>query len=362
MRLLLITGTFPPGRCGVGDYVSNLAQGLADSQHIQVAVLTQRQPHGISASSVEVLGEAVSWRLRELPRLVRRIRAWNPDLVHIHWPSQGFGWRIGPALLPAICKVLRLRVVQTWHEPWPIGDFARFVLQRRATDGLIFVRPNFMDLMPRSLLSLMPPCPRRVVGSAGALPVSSLSDENRARLRERYLNGRQKLVVFFGFVHPAKGVEQLLAIADPHSHTLVIAGAILDAAYHERLQGLAQATGWGGHILYTGYLQKEEAADLLRAADAVVLPFLAGGGDWNTSIHGALAQGTLVITTSSQPRGDDPVRNLYTARISDTPDMKRALHELAGRRVSVPAQNGWTDIARVHAEFYGEVLRATSAR
>jgi glycosyltransferase involved in cell wall biosynthesis len=329
---------------------------------MQVAVLTQRQPERLLASNVEVFPEAVSWRLRELPRLVRRIRAWKPALVHIHWPSQGFGWRIGPALLPAICKVLRLRVVQTWHEPWPASDFARFVLQRLATDGLIFVRPNFMDLMPRSLVSLMPPCPRRVIGSAGALPVSSLADGDRTRLRERYLKGRQKLVVFFGFVHPAKGVEQLLAIADPHSHALVIAGAMLDAAYHDRLQELAQSAGWGEHIQYTGYLQQEEAADLLRAADAVVLPFLAGGGDWNTSIHGALAQGTLVITTSSKPQGDDPVRNLYTARISDIPEMKRALHAHAGRRVNVPAQDPWTEIARVHAEFYGEVLRDPSAR
>lgn len=362
MRVLLITGTFPPGRCGVGDYVSRLAEGLESAQGIRVAVLTQRQSGQIPPSNVEVFAEAASWRLRELPRLVRRIRVWKPDLVHIHWPSQGFGWRIGPALLPAICRMLGLRVVQTWHEPWPMGDFARFVLQHRATDGLIFVRPNFMHLMPRALRALMPSCPRRVMGSAGALPVSTLSDEDRVRLRERYLSGRQKLIVFFGFVHPAKGVEQLLTIADPQSHALVIAGAMLDATYHERLQQLAQSAGWGKHIQYTGYIQQQEAADLLRAADAVVLPFLAGGGDWNTSIHGALAQGTLVITTSSQPQGDDPIRNLYTARISDTQEMKRALNALAGRRVNVPAQDRWTEIARMHAEFYGEVLRATSAR
>lgn len=358
MRVLLIAGAFPPARCGVGDYVALLAQGLAGAPDVQVAVLTQRMPERVAPGNVELFAEAASWRMRELPRLVRRIRAWKPDLVHIHWPSQGFGWRIAPALLPEICKVLRVRVVQTWHEPWPMSDVVRFVLQRRATDGLIFVRPNFMELMPRALLRFMPPCPRRIFGSAGSLPVSDLSDEDRMRLRERYLNGREKLVVFFGFVHPAKGVEQLLAIADPRHHALVIAGPLLDAAYHARLQGLAQAAGWGEHVHYAGYLAQEDAADLLRAADAVVLPFLAGGGDWNTSIHGALAQGTLVITTSAQPRGDDPVRNLYTARISDIPEMKQALERLAGRRVSVRPQNRWGEIAQAHAQFYGEVLQA----
>lgn len=356
MRVLQIAGAFPPARCGVGDYVARLADGLAHCGDIRVAVLTQRAADRAGPHQVEVLGEARSWRLRELPGLVRRIREWKPDLVHIHWPSQGFGWRIAPALLPAICRRLGSRVVQTWHEPWFVKDIGRLLLQRATTDGLVFVRPNFVSLMPRVLLPLMPGCPQRIIGSAGALPVSPMSGKERIPFRERYLNGRQRLVVFFGFLYPEKGVEQLFDIADPESDALVIAGAVLDGAYRERLEVLSRARGWGEQVQYTGYLQQEEAADLLCAADAVVLPFVSGGGDWNTSMLGALAQGTLVITTSAQPCGDDPARNLYTAPLAGVDEMRHALRTLGGRRIAAPAGDGWMEVARSHAAFYRQLL------
>lgn len=356
MRILQIAGTFPPGPCGIGDYAARLAEALARSGDADVGVLTQRGAGTAVSAGVEVMCEADHWRMRELPRILRRIRKWKPDLVHLHYPSQGFGLRIAPIVLPIVCKLLGLRVVQTWHEPWSLLDAHRFLLQRAGADGLVFVRPNYQSLLPRALRPFMRSCAQRTIGSAGALPASALSDEDRARLRSRYLAGRQRLVVFFGFVYPAKGVEQLFDIADPATHALVIAGPLPDAAYLERLKACAADRGWSEQLVYTGYVTKHEAADLIAAADAVVLPFHAGGGDWNTSIHGALAQGTLVITTSTQPRGDDPVRNLYTAPIARIEEMRRALHSLAGRRVATPASNAWADIARLHAAFYRELL------
>jgi glycosyltransferase involved in cell wall biosynthesis len=357
MRVLLVAGTFPPGRCGVGDYTARLAEALARSGEMVVGVLTQRTAAAASATGVEVLATARSWRLWELPALLGRIRGWRPDLIHIHYPSQGFGWRLLPALLPALCKAFGFRVVQTWHEPWPMQDSHRFLLQRMATDGLLFVRPDYVALMPPLLRRFMPSCPTRTIGSAGALPASRMSEEERRQLRQRHLAGRQFLVVFFGFVHPAKGVEQLFEIADPLTHSLVIAGGILDNAYRKQLEDVAAVRGWKEQIHYTGYLEQEDAADLIAAADAVVLPFLQGGGEWNTSIHGALAQGTLVITTARAGFGDDPVRNLYTAAVSDVQDMSFALRTLAGRRMQAVPQEGWGAVARAHADFYQQILR-----
>lgn len=361
MRVLLIAGMYPPGRCGVGDYVASLARALARTPEVQLAVLTQRAAGRTPEAGFQVLEVATNWRPWELPRAVDAIRRFNPEVVHIHWPSLGFGGRLGPALLPLACKFLGARVVQTWHDPWHVDDSARYRLQRIATDGLIFVRQNFMSLMPRQLLRYMPACPQRFIGSAGALPVSTLSAAQRERLRERYLNGRRTLVAFFGFVYPSKGVEQLFEIADPTTDSLLIVGGLLDADYRRRLDEVARARGWIDQFQYMGFVEAQEAADLLHAADAVVLPFLAGGGDWNTSIHGALAQGTFVVTTSAQPEGDDPGRNLYTARISDVADMRRALRLLAGRRIQTSATDPWAEIARLHAAFYGELVRRPSA-
>lgn len=355
MRVLLVTGTFPPGQCGIGDYVSRLAESLASRDGIEVAVLTQVGAHS-PVPGVEVLPVAGHWRLAEMKGLLRTVRNWRPDVVHIHYPSRVFGASLLPTLLPVACKLLGLRVVQTWHEPWPLRETYRAVIQRVATDGLLFVRPNYRELLEPVLRPLLWLSRSRIIRSAGALPVSRMTEQQRDALRSRYVQGANNLVVFFGFLYASKGVEQLFDIADPQRDVLVLAGSAPDPVYLDKLKALAAERGWAGRLIFTGHLPPEEASDLLFAADAVVLPFLEGGGDWNTSIHAALDQGTLVITTAMAPAGDDPARNLYTARISDVHEMKRALGSLAGRRAAALPENRWIGIARSHVEFYRSVL------
>lgn len=363
MRVLLVAGTYPPGQCGIGDYVAKLAQGLAADGSIQVGVLSQEGSPPPPRPGVELLAGVDDWRLRNLPQALRSIRRWRPDLVHLHYPAQSYGRNLLPNLLPLACRLLGLRVVQTWHEPWGLLGAPRFLVQRMAAHALIFVRPNYLALLPRPLRALLAGCRQETIMSAGALPTSNLSAKVRAGVRARHLKGKDKLVVFFGFLYPAKGVARLFEIADPGVHALVIAGPTGDPAYMAQLKASASAHGWGEDVQYTGFLAANQAADLLAAADAVVLPFVAGGGDWNTSLHGALAQGTLVITTSAQPTGYDQARNLYTAGTSDIADMRRALLALAGRRVPPPpADDPWVGIARSHQAVYQQALQTHQAR
>ncbi len=42
MRVMLITGSFPPMHCGVGDYTCKLAAALAERADLCVTVLTSR--------------------------------------------------------------------------------------------------------------------------------------------------------------------------------------------------------------------------------------------------------------------------------------------------------------------------------
>lgn len=361
MRVLLVAGTFPPGECGIGDYVSRLAQSLAESG-ATVGVLTSLATGEGSVGGFEVLRIARNWDLQERSSIADAVRSWQPDLVHLHYPSQGFGRQVLPTLLPLICKGMGSCVVQTWHEPWTVLMLPRLLAQRAALDGLIFVRPNYMDLLPAVLRPLATPRHRRVIASAGALPASKLTVDERGSLRETYLRGAKRLIVFFGFVHAAKGVDEVLEIANPGTDQFVIAGPMQDAAYVDQIKAKAARSAWKDRVQFAGFLPKAEAADLLACADAVVLPFLEGGGSWNTSIHAGLTQGTLVITTATDPQGDDAKRNLYTARISDIQEMKRALDTLAGRRIAPPGSDSWAEIAREHIGFYEEVRASTHPR
>jgi glycosyltransferase involved in cell wall biosynthesis len=185
-----------------------------------------------------------------------------------------------------------------------------------------------------------------------------LDAEQLLALRNKYIGHYERLVVFFGFLYPSKGIELLFDIANPVSDLLIIAGAVKDEAYVHQLFDVAQAKGWRADQLhFTGFLSPQDASDLLTIPEAVVLPFLDGGGEWNTSIHSALAQGTLVITTAVPPRGDEPQRNLFTAAPSDISEMRAALNRLAGRRSSpIPVNDQWQGIATAHLNFYSQFM------
>jgi hypothetical protein len=98
-----------------------------------------------------------------------------------------------------------------------------------------------------------------------------------------------------------------------------------------------------GKVAVTGFLPPVETAKLLAVADAVVLHFRDGGGEWNSSLHGASVQGTFVLTNSLETQGYDEDANINYALPGDVPSMQRALRQYSGRRRrSAPAIQGTT--------------------
>jgi glycosyltransferase involved in cell wall biosynthesis len=379
VRILQVAGSYPPEHCGIGDYAAQLAQALAGRPGQQVAVLTREvpgdrgggSPQATPATGVErestsatrpfqpraqLLPPIPDWRPAQRDAIRQRVADWAPDVVHIHYPAQGF---YGSTLAPALPGLLRRPGaigIQTWHEPWPLRMLPAFLRQRAGADGVVIVRSDFHERTSRIVRALLRGLPLVLVRSAGSLPVSAATAGELAALRTTHLQGRSRLIVFFGFVHRAKGVHELFGIADPATDAVLIAGPIGDAAYGREIEATASQPPWQGAVRFTGFLTPEAAADLLAAADAVVLPFVAGAGDWNTSVDAALTQGTLVVTTAREPQGDDPARNLYTAAVGDVAGMRSALQRFAGRRVAPqsPAAR-WAQIADAHLAFYAHV-------
>ncbi|MFH1814194.1 MAG: glycosyltransferase [Pseudomonadota bacterium] len=352
MRVLFVSGSYPPELCGVGDYTQKLALSLASLPCVEVSVLTTRHTARAVDSLVKIFPLFDSWRSFSLWKILRVLWAWRPDVVHFQFPSQGFSG-YGPSILPVVLRLFGLPVFQTWHEPYARAQKKLFFLQLAGARGLIFVRPNYLQLVPRSFSRLISLIPHRIIPNASSLPKSTLTPDERAALHASLVDGYRRVIVFFGFLYPHKGIESLFDIANPASDMLIIAGAVRDESFRAELSALATTRGWGRNVRFTGYLPASDAADLLAVADAVVLPFAGGGGEWNTSIHAALAQGTLVITTSLAARGDDPQRNLYTAAPDAIEEMRGALDRWAGRRVEpVQVEAEWQGIASAHIEFY----------
>jgi glycosyltransferase involved in cell wall biosynthesis len=370
IRVMLVTGSFPPMKCGVGDYTQRLANALATLPDVQVTVLTSGELGAVPAqAAVRVYGVMRGWRLAEIGCIVRMLRELRPDIVHVQYPTQGYGRSVLPTLLPMIAWLCRRAIVQTWHEYHSarglraaLGHLTKGVVP----GGLVVVRPSYRQAIAPFWRWVTSNKLLRFIPNASSIPRRELDAAARADVRSRYGAGEQRLVVYFGFMHPAKNVHLLFEIAQSQRDRLVLIGEFDPGNdYHRRIEQLAGSQPWSGKVAITGFLPGEQVAELLAAADAVILPFADGGGEWNTSIHGAQLQGTFVLTTSLQRRGFDPERNTYYADPRGVDEMKNALSQHAGHRATgAPVIPTWQEIAVAHKRLYESLLddRRASSR
>jgi glycosyltransferase involved in cell wall biosynthesis len=361
MRVMFVTGSFPPMRCGVGDYTQRLAMALAAIPGNTVGLLTSRRCAAAEdGGNVAVFPIVDRWTLGEIWKVFRLFRRWRPDLVHIQYPTQGYGRGTLPCLVPLLAWLAGVRIVQTWHEPVARRATFAMLLQRLPPGRIVVVRPRYTELLDPLPRALVPARRLQYIPSASAIPRASLGAQQQAMLRQQYLKGQKRLVVFFGFLYRHKGVDLLFDIADPATDQVVIAGDTDHLDFKAELQQRAASPAWAGKVTLCGFMAADDVAALLAVADAVVLPFRHGGGEWNTSLHGALVNNAYVITTSTTRHGYDADSNIFYAGIDSVDQMREAL-ALAPqrRRQSAPAVPDWRDIAAAHMGLY-RAAQATS--
>ena len=347
-------------KCGVGDYTANLARALARREDTSVAVLTDVAATPIPPDfDFQVFPISRGWRMADFFRIADTARGWQPDLVHVQYPTQGYGTSYLPFLLPTLFRILRVPIVQTWHE-YHMERVRKNLINAVLSGGLIAVRPDFKAMMPKWYRWLVRRKRFAFIPSASAIPPVRLTDSERLRMRSRFVLRSANLVVYFGFTHPAKQVELLFEIADPSRDHLVLIGDLnSDDEYQKAILTRASQEPWTGKVTVTGFLPPEEVGRILALADAVVLPFRDGGGIWNTSIHAAVAQGTFVLTTAREQHGYDSSRNIFYARQGDVADMRQALRTYIGNRrpgVDEDPASEWAAIAEAHTALYASVL------
>src|SRR3954470_6565619 len=305
LRILIVRGSYPPMPCGVGDYTASLANALHKSGKVKVGILIGPDVRPISETIEFLCGPG--WRLRSAPKMLKTITAWRPDIVHLQFPTQGYAGYLLPWFLPLLLRMSGIPIIQTWHEYLPMGTRLATILICIASGTVIVVRPNYINSLSAWYRLLLTKSRLVLVPGASSVPRSRLLARELAHLHEELAAGRQRVVTYFGFAYPKKGVELLFKIADPKTDRIVLLCDLREAdPYQKGLLEMCQRPPWTNSIRVTGFLPIERVADILAASDAVVLPFPGGGGDWNSTLNAVLAQGTLAISASLSQEGYDP--------------------------------------------------------
>ena len=402
-HVAMVAGTYRPQRCGVAHYVQRL-RSVLDERGVSSVVLTTKEAARASKDP-RVKGVVRGWGTVYLPTLVRTLRSVRADVIHIQHAAGTYGFKRAVFFLPPLLRATGVRapLVTTVHEydwwEWEPRFVPQTMLeslkewgQRRGVwdreDGFLLTGSDVLITtnapIEATITERLPGLATRLhhaplVSNIDVAPV----DHNEARDEVRSRYGwplKAPVIAYFGFLHPVKGIENLLkahkkVLEDhPQARLLLVGGAESlalgeEAAwYWNALHGLVSELGLNETVAMTGYVPEEEVSWLLSGADVGVLPFNHGVTLKSGTLLTLFAHGLPVVATRSDP----PEPELADGRLvqlverRDISGLAAALSGLltnASQRARLVEAGraycrrlSWSVIAERHVEVYDAVL------
>lgn len=292
MKVLYVS-PYPPSHDGIGTYTHMLAEAAREHGHDVRVIVPRITPQ----TSPEVIG-AVSLRGRESRNLVEAIVKWDPDVVHVQFAIAAFGARTATLLrwLDVLRRELSAPVVGTLHEVTRdtalLRATGREIYRRmaaRCDHVIVHTHGAYSALtgrigVPRAKAVMIP-------HPAARPPVGITTPE---QLRGRLGLGDARILLAFGFIHPDKGLDDLVRALDVLHQAgaallddvrVVVAGAVRprhglfrvfearDRLYLRRTLREARRKSLHQYLVFTGYVPDSDVSAWFRAAEAIVLPY-----------------------------------------------------------------------------------------
>jgi glycosyltransferase involved in cell wall biosynthesis len=310
IKVLMICGSFPPMKCGVGDYTSRLAESLADNG-TEVTVLTSDKSMTSKYERKYNIKNCISkWNGISLLKSVLKEAVKGYDIVHIQFPSiiytdSKINW-----LLPLFLRFIGKKVIYTFHEYYNSSSRLPAVV---FSNQIIVVDKFFEQEINRQYKYLMNK-KINLIKIGSNIPKSNLSNEKRVNLRRNILenkncaDGISKIISYFGFMNSNKKIELILkAMGDLKRKEklyslFMIIGDFYAVnkdmqIYQQQLKEIIKNEKLEKYVYITGFQQDNCVGDFLCASDAAVLLFDNGVSARNGSFLAAIQENIPVITT-----------------------------------------------------------------
>ena len=328
-KLALISGSWPPEACGVGDYTAHIGKAMAN----------------IGVEVVKIGNDKNKVKGILLPAMMT-----NADIVHIQYPTMGYGRSLSPAMIPLLKRNCKICVTihefsnfKTIRRPWFL-TFAHMVNARIFTNDE--EKKAFYNIMrPRS-------------GSDDVIPIAS-------NIRQGLGTKVPGSVCNFGLLTPNKGIEEFIQLASlaeglkDLSFALIGAKTNMYGSYADEIIRECNSRGISTHI----NLPDDALAELLSTFEFAYLPFPDGASSKRGSLLALQKNGVRILTTHTALTQE----NIRTSTIA-APSPKHAKdelehainedHRLLGMRSLENANQppGWDEIGIRHLEIYKKIL------
>jgi glycosyltransferase involved in cell wall biosynthesis len=387
-KVLMLSGSFPPMACGVGDSAFELAQALA-SKGIDISVITDKGANPVAPGDgpVPIFAEIDKWGIWSIKKLVKAVEGHKPDILHIHYPSKAYGTGLAVPFLPTLIRARRkpIKIVLTLHE-FKLSHTARknasFILLDPC-DAVVAPCRLELEALFRRHVSVNEKITAAIpVGPVGPSPENFPADvraEMRANVRKAWRLSEKDVVLFhYGTPTKSKGLETLfkalrLLKLEGETPFLFVLGDCRPAEedFHRAMIGQTLGLGIKDQVRWLGRLPNQELPGVFSAVDIGVFPFTDGFSCRRSSLVGALMWDMPIITT--EPDGDIPeLSNQDKVRLVPREDpraLATALLTLTANPKALEAAKltpnpfkelfRWERIASDYAEIYRQVSEKT---
>lgn len=350
LRVLLISGEYPPMEGGVADFTRILAEHMVDKGAcVHVLTFTRAAPQetGTDTRGVHVHPTIASWGWRPLyGGLCRLLRRHDIDVVNIQYQAAAYDMHPAVNLLPRLFP--RLPFVVTFHDllvPYlfpkagPLRWWVNVELARSSQAVIVTNEEDRARLASDERISHLVTIP---IGSN--VPRRLPKDYDRDGWRRRLNIPATALVLcYFGFLNASKGGEELvetIAILREKGHDarlLMIGGAVgasdpTNRAYLERIESMVEARNLGEYVVWTGYVPPSQVSASFESADICVLPYRDGISFRRGSLMAALVHGMPIVSTHPQVELSDLEhgKNVWLVPPRDSQALAEAVAYLAG--------------------------------
>jgi len=321
-KVLMVTGSFPPLPCGVGDSAHALAVTL--SKHgVDLEILADSGADALEAGKAPFPVHAVidNWSLWHIKKLVGEVEKISPSILHIHYPSKAYGHGLALPFLPMVLRARRrhMKILVTLHEfrlAHPARKLASFILIEPA-DAVTM--PCLLELneLKRRHVSIEEKIIRAIpIGPVGPDP-KNFGPEERAKLRNRFraewgVDDDEVVLIHFGTPTFSKGLEVLfkalrLLKLEGLTPLLVVVGDHNPEKndFHKLLSAQTGGLGIKDRVKWLGRVSTEDFPGVISASDIGVFPFVDGFSFRRSSLIGILVWDLPIITTEPMGQLDD---------------------------------------------------------
>lgn len=394
-RIALIAGTYLPERCDISNYTAHLCNSLREYDIESVILTTYYAAE--AAYDPQAVGVVHGWRLADLFALVKAVRASKAEILHIQYSAEIYCFESAILLLPLLLRMTGWRspIVTTVHEygcwewqlqPPQLVEWLKLQGQHYhwwdREDGFLLTQSNAVITTNIETKTLIHDQLPKLKNSTFHIPITSnvevakIDRPTAQQLLRQNCNWSDDSIViaYFGYLHPGKGLETLLAAfkqisaIQPQARLLILGGfenlalSGEDAKrYLVQLQTYVNELNLSQLVHFTEYCDAQ-ISHYLTGADIGVLLCDRTLNLNSSSLLTLLTHGLPVVATHTQtlpigypvclvPAGDISALVSELLQLLNNPDQRTQLSKAS---LAIPNLT-WQSIAKAHLDVYSQL-------